>query len=299
MGRLAVIDGVERSPEEATVSVYDRGFLYGDSVFETVRTYGGRLFALDEHLARLEDSAAKMGVEMPVSRDALAAETRAAVASAANAESYARIMLTRGSGPLGLDTELAEHALRVILIEPLTPPPPEHYKQGLSAACVETVRASDAADSAKLGNYLASALALRKARAAGAHEALVVNRDGLVVEGTTSNVFAVRGGELITPEVDAGVLAGITRRHVLELAEREGVDVVLRAMKRDEIVRCDEVFLTSSIREIMPIVRIDGQEIGDGTPGPVTQRLHRAFRQLVGMDGKLPYEVGGVAFGDT
>jgi branched-chain amino acid aminotransferase len=302
LGRLAVIDGEQRSPERATVSVYDRGFLYGDSVFETVRTYAGRLFALDEHLARLEDSAAKMGLELPVSKAALAKETADAVAAAGNPESYTRIMLTRGTGPVGLDTSLAKRATRVILVEPLLMPPPDHYEHGLTAVCVETVRASDAADSAKLGNYLASALALRKAREAGAHEALVVNRNGLVVEGTTSNVFAVVAGTdgpvLVTPAVEDGVLAGITRQYLLRMAEQESVGVRYRAMSRDEIVRSDEVFLTSSIREVMPIVAIDGHTIGSGKPGPITQRLHRAFRRFVGMDGKLPFEVGGLALDD-
>lgn len=295
MGRLAVIDGVERSPETATVSVYDRGFLYGDSVFETVRTYAGVLFALDEHMERLEESAAKIGVELPVPREQLAEETRRAVAAAGNRESYARIMLTRGSGPVGLDIALAETALRVIIVEPLTVPPPEHYENGITAVCVQTVRASDAADNAKVGNYLASALALRTARDAGANEALVVNRDGLVVEGTTSNVFAVVQGGMVTPPIDSGVLAGITRHHVLQMAAAEGLVVVERAMTRDEILRSDELFLTSSIRELMPVVAVDGEVIGNGRPGPVTQRLHRAFRRFVGMDGKLPFEVQGVA----
>lgn len=299
MGRLAVIDGIVRAPAEAVVSVYDRGFLYGDSVFETVRTYGGVLFALDEHLSRLEDSALKMGLELPVPRSELADETTRAVAAAGNEESYARIMLTRGSGPVGLDPELAEKALRVILVEPLSVPPPDHYEHGIKAHCVETVRASDAADNAKLGNYLASALALRKARQAGAHEALVVNRDGLVVEGTTSNVFAVKDGVLVTPPLDSGVLAGITRQRVLDIAGAEGLKVELRAMTPDEIVQSDELFLTSSIREILPVVSVDGRQISDGRPGPLTRRLHRGFRRLVGMDGKLPFEVGGVALPDS
>ncbi len=298
MGRLAVIDGQEHPPESAFVSVYDRGFLYGDSVFETVRTYGGALFALDEHLSRLAQSALKMGIELPISVEELATETLRAVAHASNHESYARIMLTRGSGPLGLDPELADRALRVILVEPLKMPPREHYETGIEAHCVQTVRASDAADSAKLGNYLASALALRKARLAGADEALVVNRDGLVVEGTTSNIFAVVKGELITPPLDSGVLAGITRKHILDIAAEEGLVVSFRAMTPAELIQSDEVFLTSSIREILPIQKVDGHQIGDGRPGPLTRRLHRAFRRLVGMDGKLPFEEGGVALSD-
>lgn len=290
MGRLAVIEGEIKQPEEASISVYDRGFLYGDSVFETVRTYGGKLFALDEHLARLEDSAHKMGFSLSVSKEQLAEETRRGVAASGNAECYARIMVTRGTGPIGLDTALAEGSFRVILVEPLKTPPPEHYERGLRAICVETVRASDAADSAKLGNYLASALALKKAKESGAHEALVVNRDGLVVEGTTSNVFVVRGGTLVTPALGVGILAGITRKEVLATAEVLDIPVEFASLTRDELYRVDELFLTSSIREIMPIVNVDGHAIGQGVPGEVTRRLHRAFRERVGLDGRLPFE---------
>ena len=290
MGRLAVIEGEIRKPEEATISVYDRGFLYGDSVFETVRTYGGKIFALGEHLDRLEDSAEKMGFALPVTKAQLAEETRRGVEASGNAECYARIMITRGTGPIGLDTTLAEGPVRVILVEPLKTPPPEHYERGITAVCVETVRASDAADSAKIGNYLASALALKKAKEAGAHEALVVNRDGLVVEGTTSNVFVVRGGTLCTPALDVGILAGITRKGVLAAAEDLDIAVEFASLTPAEIHGVDELFLTSSIREIMPVVSVDGHAIGTGTPGEVTRRLHRAFRKRVGLDGRLPFE---------
>lgn len=290
MGRLAIIDGQRRPPEQATISVYDRGFLYGDSVFETIRTYGGRLFALEEHLERLEESAEKMGFALPVGREELAAETRTGVEASGNEESYARVMVTRGVGPLGLDTTLAQGPCRVILVEPLKTPPAEHYRTGIDAICVETVRASDAAESAKIGNYLASALALKKAKEAGAHEALVVNRDGLVVEGTTANIFVVRRGRLCTPDLGIGVLAGITRKEVLAAAEAMDITVDFATLTPAEILGVDEVFLTSSIRELMPVVRVDGHPIGDGEPGEITRQLHRAFRKRVGLDGRLPHE---------
>lgn len=287
--RLVYIDGRRYPPEEARISVYDRGFLYGDSVFETIRTYAGELFALDEHIARLEESAAKLHIPLPVDKVALVEETRLAVLEANNPESYARVMLTRGTGPLGLDIDLADGPTRVILVEPLAMPPREHYERGISAACVETVRASDAADSAKLGNYLASVLALRKAKEAGALEALVVNRDGLVVEGTTSNVFAVLAGRLVTPPLDIGILAGITRAEVLSAAGESGIAVDERALSPEALYRADELFITSSIREVLPVVTVDGHTIGTGRPGPITQRLHRTFRRRLGL-AKLPFE---------
>jgi branched-chain amino acid aminotransferase len=291
MSRVVFIDGKSVPPEEARISVYDRGFLYGDSVFETIRTYGGELFALDEHLIRLEDSAEKMRFDLGVPRDIIAGETRQAVAQAAcENETYARVMITRGTGPLGLDTALAEGPCRVVLVQDLQMPPTTHYRDGISALCVETVRASDAAHSAKIGNYLASALALRTARAAGAAEALVVNRDGLVVEGTTSNVFAVKEGKLITPPLEIGILAGITRAKVIRCAEALGIDVAYETMSPQALSAVDELFLTSSIREVLPIVKVDSALIGDGQPGEITRKLHRQFRKLVGLDGTLPHE---------
>jgi branched-chain amino acid aminotransferase len=287
--RLVYIDGERFGPAEAKISVYDRGFLYGDSVFETIRTYGGKLFALEMHIDRLEESAAKMHIALPVDKATIVAETRRAVEEANNPESYARVMLTRGGGPLGLDTDLADGPTRVILVEPLQMPPKEHYERGIAAACIETVRASDAADSAKLGNYLASVLALRKAKEAGAVEALVVNRDGLVVEGTTSNIFAVVRGGLVTPPLDIGILAGITRAEVLAAAAELGIPVDERAMTATELYAVDELFITSSIREVLPVVVVDGHTIGTGTPGSITRRLHRAFRARVGL-AKLPFE---------
>ena len=290
MGRLVLIDGEAFAPADAKISVYDRAFLYGDSVFETIRTYGGALFALDEHIRRLGESAVKIGLDLPVEPALLDAETRRGVAEAGNAESYARIVLTRGSGPLGLDPTLAAAPRRVILIEPLQTPPPSYYRDGIEARTVETVRASDAVHSAKLSNYLASALALRSARQAGAEEALVVNREGHVVEGPTSNLFAVMAGKLVTPPLDAGILAGITRARVLSLAEEQGIDIDYRALTVEEVKTAAELFLSSTIRELVPVVKVDGVTLGDGKPGEMTRLLHRALRRLVGLGGRLPHE---------
>ncbi len=278
--RLAMIDGEVYASDQAKISVYDRGFLYGDSVFETVRTYAGKTFALDEHMRRLERSAAALALALPVATAELAAETLRAIAAAGNPESSARVMLTRGVGPMGLDPGAATHPCRVILVEPLQLPPDEAYRRGVSARCVQTVRASDAVHSAKLANYVASVLAVRDAKAAGADEALVVSRDGRVIEGTTANLFAVIGARLITPSLEAGILDGITRAAVIELAPAEGVNVELAALTPEELCSADEVFLTSTIREILPVREVDGRAVR--APGPVTRRLHAAFRKRVG-----------------
>ncbi|MGK3989588.1 aminotransferase class IV [Sorangium sp. So ce136] len=315
MTRLVSIDGVILRPEEAKVSVYDRGFLYGDSVFETIRTYGGEPFALDEHLARLERSAERIAIALPIPRDELGREVRALVRAAAEAgasaeagaaaplESYVRVMVTRGSGPLGLDPALAGAPLRVILVEPLKPLPGALYRDGISVVTTRTQRAGDAAPGAKISNYLESLLALREARAAGAHEALILDPSGHVVEGTTSNVFLVErrppaheGAEdpgylLITPPKEAGILVGITRANVIDVAGELGMPVCCEPVTMSRLLAAEEVFITSSLREIVPVVRVDAHPIGAGAPGPRTRALHAAFREKVGL-GKahLPWE---------
>lgn len=291
MPRLASIDGEFLAPEEAKVSVYDRGFLYGDSVFETIRTYGGEPFALDQHLARLERSAERVAIALPLPRPELALEIRRAVRAARNPESYVRAMITRGSGPLGLDPGLAARPLRVVLVEPLSPLPAAFYRDGVKVITVQTRRATDeAAQGAKVSNYLASLLAIRDARAVGAHEALILNAAGEVLEGTTSNLFVVDQGALLTPP-EAGILAGITRAHVLELAGELGIPVRVETLPADRVTGAAEVFITSTLREIVPVVQVDDRRIGAGVPGPVTRALHTAFRRKVGLGAEpLPWE---------
>lgn len=291
MTRLASIDGTLCPPDAARVSVYDRGFLYGDSVFETIRTYGGEPFALAEHLARLQRSADRVGITMPVSAADLGMEIRKAIRAARNPESSARAMLTRGSGPLGLDPALAGSPLRVILVEPLTPPPAALYRSGVGVITLRTARAADAAPGAKVGNYLANLLALKQAKDAGAHEAIVLDATGRIIEGTTSNVFLVRGGVLFTPGEETGALPGITRAHLLDIAAEGGRTARFEPLVPDDLAAADEVFLTSSLREIMPVVRVDDRVVGDGRPGPVTRALHATFRARAGLGGApMPWE---------
>jgi branched-chain amino acid aminotransferase len=187
--RVVSKDGVLLRPEDAVVSVYDRGFLYGDSVFETIRTYGGRPFALEEHLGRLTRSAERVGIVPPVDEATFAREIALALAAVENAESTVRVMLTRGTGPLGLDPNLALTPLRVMLIEPLVPLPAALYREGVAVITHRTERAADDAPGAKVGNYLGGLLALRAAKAVGAHEAILLDARGGVIEGTTSNLF--------------------------------------------------------------------------------------------------------------
>jgi branched-chain amino acid aminotransferase len=278
--RLVLVNGVVRTPEEATVSVYDRGFLYGDSVFETIRTYSGKPFALGEHMARLARSAERVLMKLPVGADVISREIERAVELAGNRESYIRVMLTRGTGPMGLDIDLAENPSRIVYVEPLVPPSAEVYAAGIEVILMRTERATDAtsAAGAKVANYLTSILALREARRRGGAEALIVDGRGRVLEGTTSNVFLVKAGRLATPPEESGILAGITRAHLLSVAELLQVPVDVRDIGESEVFEADELFISSSIREVLAVVRVEGRAIGHGRPGPVTTRIHQAFR---------------------
>lgn len=290
-GRVVSIDGRLLSPDEARVSVFDRGFLYGDSVFEVFRTYVGKPHALDEHLRRLRRSADRVFIPMPVGEDVLRREIDEALAAAGNDESYVRLMLTRGTGPLSLDPTTATRPLRVMLVEPVVPPPREAYDEGIALASVHVRRAVDdtQAAGAKVGNYLANLLALREARQKGAAEALVVDASGHVVEGASSNVFVVKSGRLATPPESAGILVGITREGILRAAAGLGIPVDERLVTLEELYAADEVFVTSSIREVLSVVNVDGHAVGAGAPGPIARALHRRFREDVGVRS-MPWE---------
>lgn len=276
-----MIDGTVYAEQDAKISVFDRGFLYGDSVFETIRTYGGEPFALDEHLRRLEWSAGRVYIPLPCSQTELAGEVAELLRRAGNPESMIRIMLTRGVGPLGLDPNLAENPTRVILVAPLRPLPEEAYSSGVRVVTYRTQRLADATDAAgaKIGNYLIAILAMREAKKHDAIEALILDAEERVVEGTSSNVFAVIDGSLITPPETSGILPGITRARVLQLAKERAIPVEFRAPTLAELGRAREVFISSTIREIVPVIQVDARTIGDGKPGPMAQLLLRAFRE--------------------
>src|SRR6187551_3016864 len=276
------IDGAVRSPEEAKVSVLDRGFLYGDSVYETIGTMYGRLFATRDHLDRLERSARRIGLRVPprAEIEAAIAET---VAAAGNPETRVRVMLTRGVGKLDLDPASCDDCRLVVIAFPLGAPTPAMFETGVAVAIVSVTRNSPRAidPAVKSGNYLNNVLALGEARrTSGAYEAILCADDGSVAEGSTSNVFAVVRGELWTPGSDVGILDGITRAKVLELARGAGVTVIERRMMPDDLRSAEEAFLTSATRGVLPISTIDGHPIGSGRPGPVTKRLMALYDEL-------------------
>ena len=284
MTTLVSIDGKPCEPQQATVSVFDRGFLYGDSVFETVRTYDGQPYALVEHLERLKQSADRVFIDLPLGLEQLAAEVRALVEQAGNPESYIRVMITRGNSlTMGLPPDLSSGPRRVIIITPLSPPSAELYASGIKVVTYRTRRATDdtGAEGAKVANYLVAVMAMKQARAADAHEALIVDGQGHIVEGATSNVFFVSSGKLVTPPLSAGILPGITRAGVLKVADEVGIGVELRAPRLEDLLAAEEVFISSSVRELLAVTHVDGKPIAGAVPGPTYQRLLEGFRAHV------------------
>jgi branched-chain amino acid aminotransferase len=284
--RWVAIDGVLVPRERAVVSVYDRGFLYGDAVFETIRTYGGEPFKLEEHAERLAWSAERIGMTLPLAPSDVVLEIRRNLTEVraqhpAVGDLVARIMVTRGEGQFGLDPAGADKPRRVTFIHPYRPLPASHQEDGVAVVTRTAYRPSDAAKGAKVGNYLESIVLLRDARAQGAHEAIVVDGQGRVLEGTTSNVFVVKGEELVTPPTTLPLLPGITRGLVLEAASEVGLVVAERVLHVPDLLAADEAFITSSIREVLPVTRVDDRPIGSGRPGPKTVALHAAFRRRV------------------
>lgn len=270
-------------PEHAKISVFDRGFLYGDSVYETMRTAGGRPLELPRHLARLRRSADGIGLRIPFSDDELADAITRTHAATGNPESYVRLVISRGSGPVAIDPRQSEDPLLVVLVQPLVLPVAEAYERGIAAVIVgiTKVGGSSLDPTIKSGNYLNNILALRQAIAAGGEDAIMCNLEGAVSEGATSNVFMVAGGRLETPHLRTGLLPGITRLAVCELAASLGSPVAETTIMPDHLRAADEVFLTSSVRGIMPVTRLDGEVVGDGTAGPLTRRLHEVYEAYV------------------
>jgi branched-chain amino acid aminotransferase len=277
------IDGRIVDSADARVSVFDRGFLYGDSVFEVYRTYGGVPFAERAHLERLARSAELLMIPMPVSLEQLAGEVHATLDAAGKGPWYVRVVITRGSGPLTYDPSTATAPLRVIIVAPLNVPPAEHYEVGIAVALLSASRPTDDARAAgaKASNYLANLLAVHEAKQKGAQEALMLGKHGQILEGASSNLFIVKDGRVRTPEPQPGILVGITRASVLQAARREGIVVEEGEIRPEDLFCADEAFITSSIREVMPVVSAEGHAIGSGTPGPMTRRLHQGYLRIV------------------
>jgi branched-chain amino acid aminotransferase len=276
------VDGRLSPPGEASVPVMDHGFLFGDSVYEVLWWHRGALIQEDEHLERLAESARRLYFSHLPPRERLlsaVAETVAAAGAGPEDDAYVRLIVTRGVGPLGLDFTKVPEPSVIVIVAPAKRPGPEAFEKGLGVALVERRRNSPFAldPRAKTGNYLNNVLALHEARLAGADDALMLNERGEVTEATTANVYVVRDGRLATPPLEAGILKGTTRTRVLALAAAHGLPAAEHPLAPDDVRKADEVFVSSSVRGILPVVRVDGAPVGDGTPGPWTRRIHAWF----------------------
>jgi branched-chain amino acid aminotransferase len=278
------INGRISPPAEALVSVLDRGFLYGDSVYETIGTVAGRLYALAEHLDRLARSAERIGLSPPP-RQQIEQAIHDTVAAAGNPESRVRVMITRGVGALDLDPASATSPQLIVIVAPLGGPTADMYERGVGVHIVSVSRNDPRAidPAVKSGNYLNNVLALGEARRlSGAHEAILCAAGGGLAEGASSNLFVITGGTVHTPALSVGILDGITRASVLRLCEREGIPYQEVAhMPPDQLRTADEAFITSAARGILPVTTVDGTPIGGGAPGPLTRRLRGLHQQLV------------------
>jgi branched-chain amino acid aminotransferase len=269
--------------EEAVVSVFDHGFLYGDGVYETIRSYGSRIFMRDQHLARLRRSADAIGLTIPIPEHRWPsllheAMTRNDVGHE-HADAYLRITISRGAGDIGLDPALCPTPTVVIMTKPLHPPPLEQYRIGVNLIVARTRRNLPSALSPqiKATNFLNNILAKREAIAAGAFDSILLNWESHLTECTISNLFFVRAGRLCTPALTCGLLDGITRDIVLSLAREAQIPVDEGHFGVEALNQAAECFLTNTTMEVMPATKVDGHPVGNGTAGPLTQQLHKLF----------------------
>ena len=274
--------------EQASVSVFDRGFLYGDSVYEVTRTSGGVPVDWDRHMQRLTRSALALSLQIP-EQTFLHSATRETLLEAQNPESYIRWMVTRGSGEIGLDLSLAGKPRLVIMIKPLKLLSSQVYKRGLRAAWVSVKWGRAVDPMVKSGNYLTNILALAEAQKKGCEEAILCSPQGHVLEATTSNVFCVHGNHITTPALGSGLLDGITRGRIIELLRDIDIQVAEKELYKEDFVSADEVFATSSVRGVMPIVAIDDRPIGKGIPGLTSCRVHETYERFLSRVATEPF----------
>src|SRR5262245_60331059 len=276
------ISGQLYAKEDAKISVFDHGLLYGDGVFEGLRSYGGRVFRLEEHISRLYESSKAILLEIPMSQQEMCDAVNETVRLNKIDDGYLRHVITRGAGTLGLDPNRCSNPQIIIIADKISLYPQELYENGMEIVTVSVQRTHPAALSPRIKslNYLNNILAKIEGLQAGCIEALMLNHKGEVAEGTGDNIFLVRGGVLYTPPLDAGVLGGVTRDAVIEVARDAGIEVRETALTKHDVYVADECFLTGTAAEVIPVVKVDSRAIGTGKPGPTTRDLNERFKKL-------------------
>jgi len=282
MSLKVYINGEVYDKEDAKISVYDHGLLYGDGVFEGIRSYGGKIFRLAEHLDRLWNSAKAIWLEIPLAKREMAKAIEDTLAVNGIKDGYIRVVVTRGIGTLGLDPNKCSDPQVIIITDYISLYPDELYQKGLELITVSTQRNHPAALSPRIKslNYLNNILAKIEGLQAGCIEALMLNHKGEVSECTGDNIFLVRGGRILTPPNEAGILEGITRQAVIDLAREDGREALEVPLTKHDVYIADECFLTGTAAEVVPVVKVDSRTIGAGTPGPITRDLMARFHAL-------------------
>lgn len=281
------IDGEFFDRENAKISVFDHGLLYGDGIFEGIRFYNSRVFRLDEHIKRLYNSAQAILLDIGMSKEDLIEATLETIRQNGLTDGYIRLVVTRGDGSLGLNPFLCPKASVIIIVSTIQLYSEEKYANGLTMATCSTRRTTPASLSpaVKSLNYLNNVMAKVEALNAGAEEGLMLNEQGYVAECTGDNVFVIKDGKISTPPVSAGALDGITRQVMFEIGEALGTPIEEKNLTRYEIYTADEIFLTGTAAEVIAAVAIDRRTIGTGKPGPITNQFIAEFRKLVGSTG--------------
>ncbi len=283
-GPVVYIDGKFMAPDQAMISVYDHGFLYGDGIFEGIRVYGGKVFKLASHVERLFGGAAELRLKPVQDRVQMAQAVRDAVTHSGLQDGYIRLVVSRGKGSLGLNPNHCPRSSTIIIVDRIHLYPPEMYEQGMPILVAKRPRIPAACldPALKSLNYLNNILAKVEAIDAGMHEAIMLNIQGEVSECTGDNIFIIRSGVLHTPPVSAGILRGVTRRFVIDtLAPAAGMKVLENPMMLQDVFAADEVFLTGTAAEIIGVSSIDGRHIGAGKVGPLTRKLAADFKRRV------------------
>ncbi len=276
------IDGELVPKAEAKVSVYDHGLLYGDGVFEGIRLYNGKIFQPDAHMKRLYDSAKAIRLTIPITPDQLIAAINQTAKANSFTDCYVRAIVTRGPGYLGLNPNKCPKPVVIVITDLIELYPRETYEKGMAIITATVIRTHPNALSPRIKslNYLNNILAKIEATDAGVNEALMLNGEGNVAECTADNIFIIQDGRVLTPTTSDGILEGITRAVIIELCAKLQIPCIEKTIQRHDLYIADECFLTGTGAEVVPVTKIDGRSIGNGTPGPITRRLSEAFHKF-------------------
>jgi branched-chain amino acid aminotransferase len=284
MSAMVNVNGRISDEHEAVISVFDHGFLYGEGIYETLRTYDRRLFLFDRHMRRLRNSARLIQLTVPFTDEELAGQISKTIAATKldGKEAYVRVLVTRGVGELTYDLKTTPRPSWVIIVKPLVEPPAEIYERGCKVALVDVVRNHPGSVNPmiKCNNLMNQALAAQQAFERGAFDAVMRNYRGELTECATSNLFIVKNGMVLTPPVECGLLPGITRKLIFEVGRDVGIEVREQVLRDGDLFDADEAFLTSTTRELVPMIAVNQAAIGTGKPGAITRKLLKAFRDV-------------------